>query len=529
MLLPLYAPEVGSARSLFSDASPCNHHHTRLPGRRSLAQSRYARQLVAELRRHVPPRGVVNGLLAGAVVSVLLLGLLASLALAHVILAKHARQRRDARSRVRAVLAALPGQLADAGEVDLTWWLTHAEALSAELRTTPVAGAARGGLERVSSAAAREVLQLLDGVPYRGFGARARLKRATLLVGIAPTPEAGAALLALQADGDPALDCFASAVLARHPDAFASASAPLAFFISRLRLDRALAARWALGRILRSDGRRAAVYLEDPAPGVRRAVLAHLGRDALVAGAVERGAGLAASALACAADADAGVRTAAFAALPRLGVAVPSAVLSRGLADASDAVRAKACGALPYVEGDPLALLPALDETDASLGRAARLLLRASARRSTTDTAPHPTSHQQRHEYFERLTAVPTQSAELALVASLTDADAGLRRHAARALAALARTVGSSLQERSVDALLAQLETDRARGVRAALIEALETSGDPRVAERFSDLATRTRDPVMRLRLAEASALARHVRKAVDRRTGTDLRREPAE
>jgi hypothetical protein len=127
----------------------------------------------------------------------------------------------------------------------------------------------------------------------------------------------------------------------------------------------------------------------------------------------------------------------------------------------------------------------------------------------------------QRLAFFQRLSAVPAVDAEPAATEGLDDAEAAVRREAALALAALARTRSSPrLQDRTIEALLRRLESESAVPVSTAVVEALEASGDERAAQQLSSHASRAR-LTWRLRLSEAAALVRLVRAATDR-AGSD-------
>ena len=300
------------------------------------------------------------------------------------------------------------------------------------------------------------------------------------------------------------------------------------FYISRETGARALVARWALRRVLEAHAGRVRVHLEDPAPGVRSVVLASLGPDALGREDEKVRRGVAGRTLSFTADADPRVRSAAFAAVSRLRLPAPAADVARGLADEADAVRSAATRALAWVDGDPLDLLPALDQGDASLGRTARGLLRVRAARAPADAAP-PTGGGRRDQLY-RLGAVPSSAAEPIAVTALADAEVPVRREAALALAALARSRHPRhLQPASVDALIERLSTERVATVRLAVIEALESSGDPRAAEQLSTLATRGADLTLRLRLLEAATLARYARPANTARSQSGTRRGAVE
>jgi hypothetical protein len=426
------------------------------------------------------------------IIWVLAAALLAALVVASVWRQSAAQRLAKARAEVRTALSAFaqPGR----GKVrpDLDWWLERIEALDHEL--TPALAenpAVRAALEGLSSAAAAQALPLTLAAAPAGGRHLSRLDRLGRLTCLAPTRASRRALLALQAGADRGLALRASATIARHAASFADASAPLAC-VADLERDpmRLLAARWALGCVTAADPKRAAVHAQDEAAAVRSAVLAHLDPRA-IKGAADAPARVQAVALPHVADADATVRAAAFTALGRAAAPMPAAPLQHGLNDADASVRLAAARALPAGGRDALTLLPVVERADPGVARNVGRAMR--------------TGPQARH-------AEP--DAEMRAVAALDAADVGARRTAALTLASIARNrTGARLQAATVAALLGRLETESAGSVSAALVEALEASADDHAATALSTLSLRAR-PEWRLRLTEASSLARRLRGA---------------
>lgn len=395
-----------------------------------------------------------------------------------------------ARTDVRTALSSFahPGRART--QLSLDWWLDRIEALDAEL--TPALAenpGVRGALEEVSVQAAAQALPLaLAGAPAGG-ATLSRLDRLGRLACVAPGRTSRRALLALQAGADAGLSLRASAALARHAPLFADASAPLAC-VADLEQDpaRVLGARWALGAVSAADPRRAAVHAEDEAPSVREAVLGQLGPRG-VKGASEAAAQIRTVALSHVDDADARVRAAAFTALGRAD-GLPAASLQQGLADPDAAVRKAAARALPAGGREALPLLPALGRVDPGSARAVGRLLRA------------------------RGVVAVDADAERGAVAQLEAPDHDARRDAALRLASIARgRTSARLHGDTVAALLRRLETESVGAVSSALVDALEASADERAETALAALALRAA-PEWRVRLREASALARRLRTA---------------
>jgi hypothetical protein len=423
-------------------------------------------------------------------------------ALAIASMSRQSAAQRDARARgeVRTALMAFtqPGRAQT--RPDLEWWSERVHALEREL--TPALAenpAVRTSLEAIAAAATAQVLPLALAPPA-GPQDRARLDRLGRLVCLAPTRASRRALLALQAGADDTLALRASGALARHASLFADASAPLACAADlESNVVRSMALRWALARMSASDPTRAAVHARDEAPVVRRAVLAEF--DARVARSVAgSGTQVGALALAHVSDPDAGVRAAAFGALARATMA-PRAAVDQGLSDADPGVRAAAARALPAIGREALPMLPGVERMDPGAAREVSRALR-----------PAPTPEVERHA-----------------VDGLRAHDAETRRASALALATLARNPAAPrLQADSIAALLGRLESERSAAVSAALVEALEASGDDRAAAALATLALRA-TPEWRLRLTEASTLARRLHGAAANPSPppTDRRRSP--
>jgi hypothetical protein len=426
-----------------------------------------------------------------ALIWLLAAGLLAGLLVACMRQQSAADAAARARTEVRSALSALahPGRARAA--LGLEWWLTRIDALDAEL--TPALAenpGVRAALEEVAVAAASEALPLVLAAAPAGGPTLSRLDRLGRLACVAPARTSRRLLLALQAGRDRGLALRASAAIARHAPLFADASAPLAC-VAELERDpaRLIGAGWALGAVSAADPKRAAIHSQDESPAVRRAVLAQL-QPRAVRGAQDAAVRVRDVALARVADADADVRAAAFAALGRTE-SLPAAPLERGLADPDATVRAAAARALPAAGRDAASLLPAVTRLDSGLARAVGRLLRA---RAATEAADH--------------------DAEMKAAAQLQAPDHEARRTAAQMLASIARARSAArLHASTVAALLARLETESVGAVSAALVDALEASGDERAETALAALARRA-TPEWRLRLSEASALARRLRTA---------------
>lgn len=393
-----------------------------------------------------------------------------------------AQQLARARGEVRTALMAFAQPGRALVRPDLEWWLDRIDALEREL--TPALAenpAVRTALEAVAAVATTQVLPLALAAP--AAGPDARLKRLGRLVCLAPTRASRRALLALQAGVDTALALRASAAIARHASLFADASASLAC-AADLEADvaRSMGLRWALGRVTTLDPRRAAALAQDEAASVRRAVVGQLDPRA-IRGTADAARQISALALPHIADADASVRAAAFEALARATAPLPSAAIEQGLSDADAAVRAAAARALPGSGREALALLPRIERIDPGAAR----------------------------EVGRGLPAPATPEAEARATMALSDADPEQRRAGALALAAVARSRSSNrLHPDSVAALLARLESESTGLVSVALVEALAASGNDRAASALDTLARRA-TPEWRLRLTEASTLARRL------------------
>jgi hypothetical protein len=215
-------------------------------------------------------------------------------------------------------------------------------------------------------------------------------------------------------------------------------------------------------------------------------------------------------------DTDAHVRAAAFTALSRVSHTLPLGPVQHGLADPDAIVRMAAAQTLPLVEGNRLNLLAALDRADPGVGRTARHALRAHANGTAARPEPGSTA-QARIAWFRSVSVAPSADAEEVAVQALEDPDVSVRREAALALAAIARSGGLRLHRPAVDALLTRLEAEGAGPVSGAIVEALEATDDERAPMALSTLAARAK-PTWRLRLTEAAALARRARAAAERR-----------
>ena len=424
-----------------------------------------------------------------ALIWLLVAGLLAALVIVCVRRQSAADASTKARVEVRSVLSAFahPGRTRTVPGLD--WWLERIEALDMELTSALAENpGVRAALEEVSTEAAAQALPLALGAAPAGGAQLSRLDRLGRLACVAPGRTSRRALLALQAGADTGLALRASAAIARHGALFADASAPLAC-VADLERDpaRLIGARWALGAVSAADPKRAAVHARDEAPAVRLAVLGQLSPRA-IRGAPDASARVRDVALPHVADADAGVRAAAFTALGRVE-SLAAASLERGLADPDASVRAAAARAVAAGGRDALTLLPTVTRVDPGVARAVSRALRTRGGAMAGD-----------------------RDAEARAVARLDATDQETRRAAALTLASIARSrTADRLHADTVATLLGRLETESVGVVSSALVEALEASGDERAEAALAALALRA-TPEWRLRLNEASALAHRLR-----------------